>query len=88
MLKSIFSVVRSSTNRDSSARSNQKAVEAGLGLSCLARLAVQRKLEHGWPVEIATGLNLQRTLTLLPRENEHRSHLPKACFAILQPGFK
>ncbi|MEE4255131.1 MAG: LysR substrate-binding domain-containing protein [Desulfuromusa sp.] len=66
----------------------KKAVEAGLGVSCLSRLAVQRELEHGWLVEIATGLSLQRPLTLLLRKNEHRSHLLKACLSILQPGIK
>ncbi|MFK5925496.1 MAG: LysR substrate-binding domain-containing protein [Desulfuromusa sp.] len=65
----------------------KKAVEAGLGISCLSRLAVQRELEHGWLVEIMTPLQLQRPLTLLLRKNEHRSHLLKACLEMLIPGY-
>lgn len=62
----------------------KKAVEAGLGVSCLSRLAVQRELEHGWLVEIKTNLKLQRSLTLLLRKNETHSHLLKACLKILR----
>ncbi|WP_321391672.1 LysR substrate-binding domain-containing protein [uncultured Desulfuromusa sp.] len=65
----------------------KKAVEAGLGVSCLSRLAVQRELENGWLVEIRTDLKLQRPLTLLLRKNENRSLLLKACLQILLPQF-
>ncbi|SEA14901.1 transcriptional regulator, LysR family [Desulfuromusa kysingii] len=65
----------------------KKAVEAGLGVSCLSRLAVQRELDHGWLVEIKTVLKLQRPLTLLLRKDESRSLLLKACLKILQPAW-
>ena len=34
----------------------KKAVEAGLGVGCLSRLAVQRELDNGWLMEIKTPL--------------------------------
>ncbi len=45
----------------------KNAVAAGLGISCLSRVAVHRELQQGWLVEIATPLILQRTLSLLKR---------------------
>ncbi len=45
----------------------KNAVIAGLGVSCLSRVAVHRELQQGWLVEIATPLALQRTLALLKR---------------------
>ncbi|ABA88841.1 helix-turn-helix transcriptional regulator, LysR family [Syntrophotalea carbinolica DSM 2380] len=53
----------------------KKAVEAGLGISCLSRLAVQRELENGWLVEISTHLNLTRSLTILLRDDGYRTKL-------------
>lgn len=45
----------------------KNGVGAGLGVSCLSRIAVQRELEHGLLVEIASPLMLRRSLTLLKR---------------------
>jgi DNA-binding transcriptional LysR family regulator len=53
----------------------KKAVEAGLGVSCLSRLAVAREIEHGWLRGIATPLDLSRRLTLLTRPERYRSKL-------------
>lgn len=53
----------------------KKAVEAGLGISCLSRLAVQRELENGWLVEIMTPLDFTRSLTILLRNNGYRTKL-------------
>lgn len=47
----------------------KNAVAAGLGVSCLSRVAVCRELQQGWLVEVATPLTLQRTLTLLKRRS-------------------
>ncbi len=41
----------------------KKAVEAGLGVGCLSRLAVQRELDHGWLIEVNSPLKLNRPLT-------------------------
>ncbi|MCF6265469.1 MAG: LysR family transcriptional regulator [Desulfuromusa sp.] len=65
----------------------KKAVEAGLGVSCLSRLAVQRELEHGWLVEIPTTLQLTRPLSLLRLPSDYCSPLLKACLDMLIPGF-
>jgi DNA-binding transcriptional LysR family regulator len=43
----------------------KKAVEAGLGVACLSRVAVQRELDHGWLVEAHTGLELGRIFSLV-----------------------
>jgi DNA-binding transcriptional LysR family regulator len=53
----------------------KKAVEAGLGISCLSRLAVRRELENEWLVEIATPLDLTRSLTILLRNDGYRTRL-------------
>ncbi|MGD9847683.1 MAG: LysR substrate-binding domain-containing protein [Desulfuromonas sp.] len=48
----------------------KKAVEAGMGVSCLSRLAVQRELQLGFLVELAVPVDLRRPLTLLlPRQH-------------------
>ncbi len=62
----------------------KRAVEAGLGVGCLSRMAVQRELDHGWLVEIASELELQRTLILLTRNSEQQTTLFKAFIALLQ----
>lgn len=49
----------------------KNGVAAGLGVSCLSRIAVDRELEHGRLVEVASPLLLTRTLTLLKRRNSH-----------------
>lgn len=56
----------------------KKAVEAGLGVSCLSRLAVQRELDHGWLLAIDTPLKLNRLLTILVKKDAYRSRLMNA----------
>ncbi len=53
----------------------KKAVEAGLGVSCLSRLAVRREIEQGWLVGIDTPLDLRRTLAILVRKSAERTKL-------------
>lgn len=53
----------------------KKAVEAGLGVSCLSRFAVQRELDHNWLVAVRTPLELRRSITLLFRKSGYRTRL-------------
>ena len=62
----------------------KKAAEAGLGVGCLSRMAVQRELDNGWLVEVATPLNLKRTLIILTRDSEGMTTLLKTFLALLQ----
>jgi len=61
----------------------KKAVEAGLGVSCLSRMAVARELSHAWLVEVDTPLDLTRNLVILTREGGYRTALLNAFLAIL-----
>ncbi|MDY0191766.1 MAG: LysR substrate-binding domain-containing protein [Desulfuromonas sp.] len=61
----------------------KRAVEAGLGVSCLSRLAVQSELELGRLVLIPTPLNLQRSLSIICHGARYQSSLLKACVAML-----
>ena len=61
----------------------KKAAEAGLGVGCLSRMAVQRELDNGWLIEIATPLNLKRTLIILTRSSGQQTTLLKAFLALL-----
>ena len=56
----------------------KNGVAAGLGVSCLSRIAVDRELEYGRLVEVASPLLLDRSLTLLKRRNSHCSALLNA----------
>ena len=62
----------------------KKAVEAGLGVSCLSRLAVERELQQGWLVAVKSPLQLSRPLTILLRQNCYQSKLLKSCLELLQ----
>ncbi|MBJ6723929.1 LysR substrate-binding domain-containing protein [Geomesophilobacter sediminis] len=62
----------------------KKAVEAGLGVGCLSRLAVQREILQGWLIEVATPLNLQRNLYILTQETGYTSRLLSAYLALLE----
>lgn len=62
----------------------KNAVEAGLGVGCLSRMAVQRALEHGWLIEIANPLNLKRTLFILTRRSEHQTTLLQSFLSLLK----
>jgi DNA-binding transcriptional LysR family regulator len=64
----------------------KKAVEAGLGISCLSRLTVRRELENGWLMEIKTSLDLRRPLTILLRKDRVRTRLLQAFLEMLQEG--
>jgi DNA-binding transcriptional LysR family regulator len=62
----------------------KKAVEAGLGVGCLSRMAVQRELDNGWLVEVSSTLNLRRDLIILTRENGYRTALFNAYLSLLE----
>lgn len=61
----------------------KKAVEAGLGVSCLSRMAIARELEHKWLTEVKTNLDLHRNLIILTRNGEYSTALLKAFLSIL-----
>ncbi len=56
----------------------KNGVSAELGVGCLSRLAVQREIEHGLLVEVASPLMLKRSLTLLKRRKSYCTTLLKA----------
>ena len=62
----------------------KKAVEAGLGVGSLSRMAVQRELDHGWLIEIDAPLDLKRNLTILSRDNGYRTTLMKCYLSLLE----
>lgn len=62
----------------------KKAVEAGMGVSCLSRLAVQRELAHGWLVAVASPLELKRPLAILVKKDGYRSRLMAAFLKLLK----
>ena len=62
----------------------KKAVESGLGVSCLSRMAVQRELEHGWLIEVQSPLDLRRRLTILTRKGQYQTKLLRAFLALLE----
>jgi DNA-binding transcriptional LysR family regulator len=62
----------------------KRAVEAGLGVGCLSRLAVQRELDHHWLIKVETPLDLQRNLILLTRNYGYKTKLLEACLALLR----
>jgi len=61
----------------------KKAVEAGLGVSCLSRMAVQRELDNNWLVQIDTPLDLRRNLLILTRDSGYRTKLLETCLSFL-----
>jgi DNA-binding transcriptional LysR family regulator len=61
----------------------KKAVEAGLGVGCLSRMAVQRELDNGWLMEINSPLDLKRRLIILTRESGYRTTLMNAYLDLL-----
>jgi DNA-binding transcriptional LysR family regulator len=61
----------------------KKAVEAGLGVSCLSRFAVQVELDLGRLVAIKTPLNLKRQLSLLIHAKRYKTKLLQACITLL-----
>lgn len=61
----------------------KKAVEGGLGVSSLSRLAVQRELGQGWLKAVRTPLDLRRKLLLLTRRERRRTPLFLAFLRLL-----
>lgn len=57
----------------------KKAIEAGLGIGCLSRIAVGRELEQGWLAEIRTSLKLKRNLSLVTNLRGGASRIVEAC---------
>ncbi len=53
----------------------KKATEAGLGVGCLSKIAVKRELENGWLLEIASPLDLRRTLSIQTRKCRYKTRL-------------
>lgn len=64
----------------------KKGVEAGLGVSCLSQLAVQRELDLGVVVAITTPLNLKRQLSLLLHAERYQTRLLRAAIDLLNGG--
>lgn len=62
----------------------KKAVEAGMGVGCLSRMAVQRELNNWWLMEIGTPLDLRRTLYIVTRENSYQTRLFRAYTDLLE----
>lgn len=62
----------------------KKAVEAGLGISCLSRLTVQRELDNRWLREVKTSLDLNRKLAVLVHKEKYFSKLLQAFFALIK----
>ncbi|OQY19951.1 MAG: LysR family transcriptional regulator [Desulfobacteraceae bacterium 4572_35.1] len=63
----------------------KRGVEAGLGVSCLSRLAVQHELDQKRLTAIATPLCLKRQLSLLLRSDCYQTKLVRAAIEILKP---
>jgi DNA-binding transcriptional LysR family regulator len=62
----------------------KKAVEAGLGVGCLSKMAVQRELDNNWLIQIETPLDLRRNLIILTRDYGYRTRLLEACLTLLK----
>jgi DNA-binding transcriptional LysR family regulator len=62
----------------------KKAVEAGLGVGCLSKMAVQRELDNSWLIRIDTPLDLRRNLIILTRDYGYRTRLLEACLTLLK----
>lgn len=62
----------------------KKAVEAGLGVGCLSRMAVKRELDHRWLTAVATPLDLRRALTVVLRNSGYRTRLLESYLALLR----
>ena len=62
----------------------KKAVEEGLGIGCLSRMAVQRELDNGWLTEVKTELDLRRTLFIVTGEAGYRTRLFRAYLELLE----
>lgn len=61
----------------------KRAVEAGLGVSCLSKLAVQSELELGRLSVVHTPLDLHRPLSIIVHGERYHSALLTACVSML-----
>lgn len=52
----------------------KKAVQAGLGVSCLSRITLETELDHGHVVEVSTELSLQRELSIITSRERDQEH--------------
>lgn len=62
----------------------KKAVQAGLEVSCLSRLALETELERGQVVAVNTELNLQRQLSIITWPARQHGALTRACLSMLR----
>jgi DNA-binding transcriptional LysR family regulator len=53
----------------------KRVVKAGMGMSCLSRLAVEQELREGSLVEIPTDIEISRWFRIILLPEEHRSRL-------------
>ncbi|WP_025323054.1 LysR family transcriptional regulator [Deferrisoma camini] len=65
----------------------KRAVEAGLGIGCLSRLAVERELQQGWLAPVhAPFLDLRRQFLLIQRRGRHVTRVLGAFREFLRNG--
>jgi DNA-binding transcriptional LysR family regulator len=65
----------------------KEAVEAGLGISCLSRLAIARALDLGVLIQLpAPFLNLERRFSILIHKEKYRTDLLQAFLSFCQNG--
>lgn len=62
----------------------KKAVQAGLGVSCLSRLALETELELGRVAAVNTDLALQRELSIITSRSREQGALVRACLEMLE----
>jgi DNA-binding transcriptional LysR family regulator len=62
----------------------KRAVEAGLGVGCLSKFAVQRELNHHWLIGVETPLDLRRDLIILTRDYGYKTKLLEAFLVLLR----
>ncbi len=66
----------------------KKAVQAGLGVSCLSRLTLKTELERGQVVAVNTELKLTRQLSIVTWRARQHGALTRACLSMLRAGMK
>jgi len=62
----------------------KKAVQAGLGVGCLSRLALHTELNLGHVVAVRTELPLQRELSIITCRRREQGALVRACLEMLK----
>lgn len=66
----------------------KKAVQAGLGVSCLSRLTLETELERGQVAAVNTELKLTRQLSIVTWRARQHGALTRACLSMLRAGMK